>query len=1013
MSRLFTESVQKYSAFRSSSKATVDRHTARLLGCLIFINALALAPLLTTGFIADDMLNSQIRGHMVQTGRSLWGVTSFYAMQWLRNEGRLFPLAFYNYSAFYVLGNVFWYKCFVLGVILGSVAAFFVFLRKFTRSDLIPVITLLVLPIMFQFRALWDPMLAFCAQYPLITLVLFCSLTLFLRAVDEDAAPALRFAVLLFVCSELIFEVTYPMFLVYSAVAYFRLKSIKSAARASWLFFASTFCLGLISALLRSHATAIMSTYQVHLDVPLIIKTYVRQMVGTVPFSYVFFDPDALFRTWASKWHTSLIQLLPGVLLLAGITAFSVCRRLTRILSDQQESEHTYVLTLGALLVVLSPVLISLSPKFQAQTWGDAYLPVYIGCFGLCLILAVAVERISRWLVGRWPESRWMQPVFLCFWLLLFGVNFRDNWLVAKVMNETVWAPRVLLEKALDSGLLLGVGPKAVLLVQGADTWDNGDEYALKTGMRLSVYRLSENRDLTPIFESAGGNCDSAMDPEVCDFAADSPVYAVQIRHLSDGTGAVLLARVKRAIQSKNSIRGLLSSEVKAYFQLPVSVHPLAVAVSGREMPQRGAVNSFRASDTLQTLNEGPDWKVVSLHGDSVFDVLSLNGDIEVEHEESSVVTSKSRNEFELHGTGRELVHVGYQSGKLGKGVELSPLAFENDMCIEVLVTPGDSQRRYADILSNHWVDSRGLAIEQIDTHNNQYSVTFGTGKGWMAVGTFNLTGGRRSYISLQVKDGEARLYVDGNRIARTVLTDPIASSPHSVWLGNWKGGDRPFNGWIDEVLIAKGAKSEEAVLSDARRLASGAPASESPKQLLLQGNEAAILHKGFGPQGGESFVLPGTIRLPESYTLELLVRPASSQHPYATIISNHPGKKGFQGFSLEQVEKRTNHYNLSFGNGKTWMAVGELLITPGDLHYVAVTRDKRHVNTYLDGHHMAEKLLEADPAASEYPMTIGNWFNKDRPFNGAIQEIRITPVAASAKTIADRADSLRKAYGP
>ena len=803
-------------------KAILDRHRASLLVCLLLINALALLPLLTTGFIADDILNSQIRGHMIQTDRSLWGATSFYAMEWLRNQGRLFPLAFYTYSVFYLLETVLLYKFFVLGVILASIAAFFVFLRRLIGSELIPAIAVLLLPVMFQFRVLWDPILAFCAQYPMITLLLFCSLSLFLREVDESDRRALWWAALLFLCSGLIFEVTYPMFLVYAVIAYFRLKDVKSAVRASWPFLAVTFCLALVSAILRTWATALSSTYQMHLDAPVIIKTYCVQLFGAVPFSYFFLDPHAVFANRIGRWPATLMQVLPLVVLVAAVTVVALRRKLSNDVDNRNITDRAGILTVGILLLLIPPSLISLSPKFQAQTWGDAYLPVYMSSFGVALLLAVGLEKLYRWGTRLQTSGQWIASVALCLWLLLFGFNFRNNWLVAQTMNEMVWNPRVLLEEALDKGLLTGVSQKAVLLVNGTDLWDNADEYSLKTGIRFAVYRLNEVRDLTPVFQTAGGTCEGTADQRVCDFVADSPVYTVQIRHLTDGTGAVLLARVQKAYQSNDSIRGLLSHEVTAYFHLPASAQPLAVAVSGREIQQGTDTSLFRASDrnlqlanNLQLVKEGRGWKLMSLRRNTPFDALSLRGEMTAEH-----------------------------------------------------------------------------------------------------------------------------------------------------------------------------------------------AGSEWPKQLLLKGNEEAIVHKGFDPEE-QPFILSNPIPLPDTFTLELLLRPASVQSPYATIISNHPGKKGFQGFSLEQIGTRTNYYALGFGNGKAWMPVGEFSIPPGDLHYLAVSKDNRQVSVYLDGRRMAEKLLGADLAASEYPLTIGNWIVKDRPFNGAIQEIRLTRTVASARTVADRADTL------
>lgn len=996
-------------------RAIFARPAANLLGFLL-INALALVPLLNTGFFFDDILNSQIRGHMMLTDRSLWGVTTFYAMQWMTNEGRLFPLAFHAYSVFYLLGNVLLYKFFVMGVILASIAAFFTFLLRFTRSELIPAIAVLLLPLLFQFRASWDPILAFNAAYPLITLLLFSSLNLFLRAVDEGDRRLIWPAVLLFLCTELIFEVTYPICLVYGGVAYLRLKNVKAAARASWPFFVVTLCLVLASIILRAQATNLSGTYQIHLDVGLIIKTYFVQLFGAVPFSYFFFDPHAVFANQISKWPTTVVQLLPLVVLLAAFTVFALRRRPSGNLDSQNKIDRSDILVIGALLLTIPPALISLSPKFQAQSWGDAYLPVYITYFGLCLLVAVGLEKLYRQLTQHQSNRAWVAarvkvvvPMAFCIWLVLFAFNLRNNWLVAQTMNEAYQSPRVLAEEALDRGLLTGVSPKAVLLVSGMEPWDNAEEYIGQTGIRFSVFPLNVVRDFTPVFLGAGGKCVSAAYQQVCDFADDAPIYTIQIRHLTDGTGAVLLARVQRTIQSSGFIRGLLSNDVTAYFRLPASVQPLAVALSGRSFQNDVGGEIFRVSHDLQVVKDGRGWKLVSLHGKLIFDALSLRGEITVAPTESAILVEKNRDAFELHASGPELLHVGYESGDLGNGIELPAINFENDMCIEVLVVPRDSQSTYATILSNHWADFRGLTIEQIGTQTHQYSAAFGTGKGWMTVGNFTLNPGRRNHISLQVTDRVARLYVNGVAVAHKMLPEPIATSPHPVRIGNWQGEDRPYNGRIEELLIARGAKSEETVTADAKRLAR-APESRTP--LLLKGNEDVFLHKRFGTEIHKNFfILPSTNPLPETFTLELLVRPASVQTAYATIVSNHPGQKGFQGFAIEQVEKKSNYYRLAFGNGKNWMPVGDFFISPGDIHYLVVTKDKRQVSAYLDGRRIAGTLMGADVATSEYPLMIGNWFNKDRPFNGAIQEMRITRTTVSPKTITDRAGALRQVY--
>jgi len=484
----------------------------------------------------------------------------------------------------------------------------------------------------------------------------------------------------------------------------------------------------------------------------------------------------------------------------------------------------------GILLLAIPPSLISLSPKFQAQAWGDAYLPVYMTCFGLSLVLAVGVEKLY-WQATRLQRAGgWIAPLVFCVWLLLLGCAFRNNYLVSQALNKAVWSPRVLLEKALDRGLLSGISPKSVILVNGADPWDNANEYSMKTGLRLSIYPLNEIRDLTPVFREAGGKCASSGNGYMCEFAADSPVYTVQIRHLTDGTGAALLARVQTAYQANSSVSGLLSNEVTAYFRLPDSAQPLSIAFSGRDIEPKAVAQIFRVDGrNLQVLKEGHGWKLVRLQRSSAFDALSLRGEISAEHPGSSIQISKSRNEFELQASGPELLHAGYEKEDLGNGIEFPAVKFDNDMSVEVLVVPGDSQVMYADILSNHWVDRRGLAIEQVYTQTNHYVVSFSTGNGWIDLGGFALATGRRNYISLQMRNGEARLYLNGTPIARKILPEPLAESPYPVWVGNWKGRDRLFNGGIEEVLIARGAKSEEMVFRDAKRLARADRLSRPP----------------------------------------------------------------------------------------------------------------------------------------------------------------------------------------
>jgi len=786
--------------------------------CLLLVNAIALFPLLTTGFAGDDILNSQIRGGMIQSDRSLWDVTSLNMVDWLRNQGRLFPLAFYIYTVFYVLSNPILYKLAVLAVVLAGIAMFFKFVWRLSGSAALAVTATLLLPIMIQFRGGYDPVLAFCGQYPLMSLLLFGSFNLFLRFLDEGDRRALWLSTILFLCASLIFEIAYLMFLIHLAIAYLRLGNTWKAARAAAPLIAVACCLGAASAILRAHAVALSPTYTVDLVVPAAMKSYLVQIVGAIPYSYFAFDPHAVFSRAESRWPASVAQAIPLITGLVVFTLIELNRQISKFPPAWYPAVNGRLAAIGALLLAIPPCLISLSPKFRAQSWGDAYLPVYISYFGTSLLLAIFLQylyrRFTEW---GFTKQRLFRTAGFAF-LLCFVFAVRNNWLVAAAVNESIWNARVLTEEAIRHDLLSGVAADSVLIVSGDEPWNNVWEYSGMLGKRLAVYRLNEPGNFVPVFLQAGASCGAPMAGcQVCEFAFDAPVYTLQIRHLTAGTGAVLLSRVRRAFLTGSSIGGLAAHEVTAFFRFPAAAEPLKAAISGRGISEDAG--DFRVSeDSLRVIREGRGWKVASLSRNTMFDVLSVRGEITVEPKLSSFAMPKTPDQFELRPAGSEILHVGFQSN-VGSGIELHPIAFDTHMSIEVLVAPRSAQVAWADIVSNHGLDPHGFAIEQLDRQTNRYRVVFGSGKGWMDVGAFDLISGRRNYISIQVEGREARLYVNGAKVARTTLPEPIAPSSRPLRIGNWINGDRPFAGSIEELMIARGAKPEEAVLADAKRL--------------------------------------------------------------------------------------------------------------------------------------------------------------------------------------------------
>ena len=624
-------------------RPTLNRHQLALVSSLLLLNAIALFPLLTTGYCGDDVLNSQIRGEMIRTHLSVWGVTKLYVLGWMAGEGRFFPLAFYPYTVFYFIRNIFLFKLFVLTVVLAGFAAIYCFLRKLTGSALIPGACLLLLPLIIQFRATWDPILGFCAQYPLLTLLLFGSLFLFLKYLDDRSRRALAAATLLFLCCGLIFEIFYPMCVLYLVVAYSRLKRRGAAFLASLPFIAISALLTTISLTLKKSALGAGPIYKPNFDLAQVLKSYTVQSFGTVPFSYYWLDPYHVFSSQITQWPAVVIQGLLLLVALALIAALWVRHGLSSEADDDRKVRTADLVWLGGLLFALPQALISLSPKYQLMPWGTAYIPVYISRIGLTLLLAILFVFIFQKTQTVWEKRPAASGVVLVAWLLLFAVNLQHNWLVANAENEAFWYPRRLTEEALRRGLLVNTKPGAILLVDGTVLWDNANEYIGASGHEYSVYPLNEAADLTPIFRAAGASCQVALGEQECEFGPASPVYAVQIRHLANGTGSVFLTHINRTYQSNDRIRGLFADQATAYFRLPVSVPEPRASISGRFVHPKGADASlFRVGDDrLYFLWQGRGWELLSFRPGESFDALSLRGDISPQVSDSVIPVVK------------------------------------------------------------------------------------------------------------------------------------------------------------------------------------------------------------------------------------------------------------------------------------------------------------------------------------------------------------------------------------
>ncbi len=182
-------------------------------------------------------------------------------------------------------------------------------------------------------------------------------------------------------------------------------------------------------------------------------------------------------------------------------------------------------------------------------------------------------------------------------------------------------------------------------------------------------------------------------------------------------------------------------------------------------------------------------------------------------------------------------------------------------------------------------------------------------------------------------------------------------------------------------------------------------------KMYLLNDTEKNILHYKYDHETTFYFnkgvmVLLATgieplLYLSDSFTIEVIVKPSKNQVAYADIIGNHPGYNYYEGFVIQQDNQNQNVYTFGFGNGKEWLPGVKFKLNEEKWNYLAVVVvEKNMIKVFNNGILVASVDAKDSIKNSKMPLEVGNWINGDRPFNGLIEEVRISNGSLSENEI-------------
>lgn len=417
---------------------------------------LFLSVLLKTGYMGDDAYNSQIRGALLQDGRTVFDRTVAEMVGWMKGAGRLFPLGWYHYYVNYYVRSLVIYKSINVAFVMADVALASLLVRAITRSNPVAILLGLMIPTFFQFRAAFDPFLAFGFLLPVIAFYMLGTSLCFVLSLQKKSRPLFYASLVLHGVGLLSYEISYPTFILVVLLAYQQLGDVRAAWRASRAHIALAFIVILASVLLKTKLNPYFHHgypgAELHLSPEMMLQTFLIQAYAAFPLSYFLKTKAAVFSFISGKDRVALWLMCAGNAYL-----------LTRI---KAPAGLRFLMLFGACLWFAPAAIMAISGHQEdiiRLGYGNAYMPVYVEYFGFGIFcLAGFLELYSR---IRNPYARAAANLAYCLVVTLFGFyNLGENRSIALSTNSFYLYPRQVLQSAIENDLLAGVPDRAVIL---------------------------------------------------------------------------------------------------------------------------------------------------------------------------------------------------------------------------------------------------------------------------------------------------------------------------------------------------------------------------------------------------------------------------------------------------------------------------------------------------------------------------------------------------------------------
>jgi len=417
-----------------------------------------LAPVLWSGWTADDAFYSALNGILGSDRSTLWQAMAHSFDLWFFGNGRFYPgLILEKYLVFAIFTNLVAYKILLIALTLTAVEMFRRCVQAYMTRAFGIVAALFVVALFFV-HGYQDALVAYNGMPQVVAIAILGSLMAFRAALAEEDRRMAVFSAVLYAIAACTYEDVYPLCVLYPLLAWYVCRSRQAAMRSAWPQLAIAAALTVFELVLHVRARLPADAlYAVHFDGAGFVRTALYEITAALPLAYWFADPPRFLR----------FDIVPSALVFAG---FASVAWIALGGLDRAGKRRLPFLT-SSLLIVLPALPIALLVKYQQELrLGLGYLPVFFQTFGVALLLAAIAAAAVR---SRFARAA--RVVIVVAIAALATVTFAANAQMVRA-DEPARLARFSLQQAIARGLVGSVPDGAVVAIPKAFDWIDYDD---------------------------------------------------------------------------------------------------------------------------------------------------------------------------------------------------------------------------------------------------------------------------------------------------------------------------------------------------------------------------------------------------------------------------------------------------------------------------------------------------------------------------------------------------------